>query len=164
MRGWNAEAKHLFGAWLARASPNLLRFVFLDGSARRFIVGWEDRARRLVAECRAELARQHDDPGTLALIVELRPGSPDFAIWWVELNVLDPEGGERRFFHPKDGPLAYEQVTFLPAAAPGFRVVLLLPRPVCAGPSGSGDVFGRRLGGALVSRNPWSHQIGRSHV
>src|SRR3546814_10791973 len=92
------------------------------------------------------------------------PICPDFAIWWDEQNVLDPEGGERRFFHPKDGPLAYEQVNFLPAAAPGFRVVLLLPRPVCAGPSGSGDVFGRRLGGALVSRNPWSHQIGRSHV
>ena len=130
MRGWNAQAKHLFGAWLAHASPNLLRFVFLDGSARRFIVGWEDRARRLVAECRAELARQHDDPETLALIAELRSGSPDFAIWWDEQNVLDPEGGERRFLHPKDGPLAYEQVNFLPAAAPGFRVVLLLPRPV----------------------------------
>src|SRR3546814_18666117 len=78
MRGWNAQAKHLFGAWLARASPNLLRCVLLDGSARRFIVGWEDRARRLVAECRAELARQHDDPETLALIAELRYGSPDF--------------------------------------------------------------------------------------
>src|SRR3546814_11031273 len=94
--GWNAQAKHLFGAWLARASPNLLRFVFLDGSARRFIVGWEDRARRLVAECRAELARQHDDPETLALIAELRSGSPDFAIWGDEQNVLDPRTEERR--------------------------------------------------------------------
>src|SRR3546814_20933399 len=44
MRGWNAQAKHLFGAWLARASPNFLRFVFLDRSARRFFGGWEARA------------------------------------------------------------------------------------------------------------------------
>src|SRR3546814_17651320 len=115
---WHAQSNHLFGAWLARASLNLLRFVFLDGSAGRFIVGWEARARRLVAECRAELARQHDDPETLALIAELRSGSPDFAIWWDEPNVLDPDGGERRFFHPKDGPLAYDQVNFLPAAPP----------------------------------------------
>lgn len=127
-RGWNPPAARLFRNWLGGPDPNLLRYVFLDPSASTFIVGWEDRARRLVAECRAELARGHEDEAALALVMELRQGSPPFARWWEEQHVLDPEGGERRFLHPEDGPLNYEQVNYLPTAAPGFRLVMLLPR------------------------------------
>ncbi len=127
-RGWNPPAARLFRDWLGSTNPNLLRYVFLDAKAPGFIVDWEDRARRLVAECRADLARQHEDSEALALVAALRAGSPAFSNWWDEQHVLDPEGGERRFLHPDDGPLAYEQVNFLPAAAPGFRLVLLLPR------------------------------------
>jgi len=127
-RGWNPPAARLFRDWLSAPDPNLLRYVFLDPAAPGFIVNWEDRARRLVAECRADFARQHEDDAGRTLIAELRAGSPAFAAWWDEQHVLDPEGGERRFLHPEDGPLAYEQVNFLPTAAPGFRIVLLLPR------------------------------------
>jgi transcriptional regulator with XRE-family HTH domain len=127
MRGCNPQAAHLFGPWLYKPGANLLRFAFLDPAARDFLVGWKDRARRLVAECRAELVRQHDDPQMIALISELRSESPEFAALWEEQNVLDPEGGERHFLHPKDGLLAFEQIVFLPAAAPGFRLILLLP-------------------------------------
>jgi transcriptional regulator with XRE-family HTH domain len=126
-RAWNDGAARLFQAWLGAAQPNLLRYVFLDPDAHGFIVDWADRARRLVAECRADLARQRDDADTLALVAELRDGSADFARWWDEQHVLDPEGGLRRFRHPQDGALAYEQVNFLPMAAPGFRLVGLLP-------------------------------------
>ena len=128
-RGWNPPAARLFGDWLNTPRPNLLRYVFLDPAAPGVIVDWADRAQRLVAECRADLARQHEDSEALALIADLRTGSAAFAEWWDEQHVLDPEGGERRFLHPQDGPLAYEQVNFLPTAAPGFRLVLLLPRP-----------------------------------
>ena len=137
-RGWNTQAGQLFLDWLGpgpgddspRANenrPNLLRYVFLDERARAFITGWEDRARRLVAECRADLARRREDAQLLDMITALRAGSADFARWWDEQHVLDPEGGERRFMHPRQGPLAYEQVNFLPTAAPGFRLVMLLP-------------------------------------
>ena len=130
-RGWNAQAGELFLDWLgppsSESSPNLLRYVFLDGRARDFITGWEDRAQRLVAECRADLARRREDAQLLDMIAALRAGSADFARWWDEQHVLDPEGGERRFMHPRHGPLGYEQVNFLPTAAPGFRLVMLLP-------------------------------------
>lgn len=126
-RAWNEPAARLFMTWLGAAEPNLLRYVFLDSAAPAFIVDWPDRARRLVAECRADLARQREDAETLALVAELRGGSPDFGRWWDEQHVLDPEGGLRRFLHPDEGPVSYEQVNFLPTAAPGFRLVVLLP-------------------------------------
>jgi len=128
-RAWNGPAARLFKAWLGSSEPNLLRYVFLDPAAADFIVDWPDRARRLVAECRADLARQREDREMLALIAQLRDGNADFARWWDEQHVLDPEGGRRRFIHPTDGPVAYEQVNFLPTAAPGFRLVTLLPEP-----------------------------------
>jgi len=127
---WNEPAAQLFRAWLASPEPNLLRYVFLDPAAPAFIADWPDRARRLVAEARADLARQREDGDTLALIAELRAGSADFARWWDEQHVLDPEGGRRRFIHPDGGEAAYEQINFLPTAAPGFRLVSLLPEQV----------------------------------
>lgn len=126
-RAWNAHAARLFSGWLGGTERNLLRYVFLDPSAPGFIVDWPDRARRLVAECRPDLARQRDDGDTERLITDLRGGSGAFARWWDEQHVLDPEGGLRRFQHPEDGALRYEQVNALPTGAPGFRLVALLP-------------------------------------
>lgn len=55
---WNDQAAKLFLAWLGNecsdGGRNLLQFMFLQGSARNFIICWEERARRLVAEFRAE--------------------------------------------------------------------------------------------------------------
>jgi transcriptional regulator with XRE-family HTH domain len=128
-RAWNEPAARLFQKWLSAPEPNLLRYVFLDREAHALIVDWPDRARRLVAECRAEFGRQREDADALALVAELRAGSADFAQWWDEQHVLDPEGGRRQFIHPEDGAVAYEQVNFLPTAMPGFRLVGLLPEP-----------------------------------
>ena len=54
---WNKPAAELFAQWLGggRAATrsvdrNLLRFVFMQADARKFIVGWSDRAQRLVAD------------------------------------------------------------------------------------------------------------------
>jgi transcriptional regulator with XRE-family HTH domain len=127
VRAWNGPAARLFSAWLGAPEPNLLRYVFLDPAAPGFIVDWPDRARRLVAECRADLARQREDGDAQSLVGELRAGSADFARWWDEQHVLDPEGGSRRFIHPDHGAATYEQINFLPTAAPGFRLVSLLP-------------------------------------
>lgn len=55
MLAWNVPAAELFSGWLDRQrdhgaqSPYLLRFVFLDAGARRFLVDWEARARRIAA-------------------------------------------------------------------------------------------------------------------
>jgi transcriptional regulator with XRE-family HTH domain len=48
---WNEAAARLFRGWLdGDCQRNLLRYVFLEPSARDLIPSWEDRARRLLAE------------------------------------------------------------------------------------------------------------------
>jgi transcriptional regulator with XRE-family HTH domain len=123
---WNQPARRLFGDWLGGAEPCLLAYVFLDATARQFIVDWEDRARRLVAEFRADTARDPDDPDLRALVDRLHAGSGEFRAFWGDHAVLAREGGTREFRHPQDGALRYEQLTLSPTAAPDHKLVMLI--------------------------------------
>ena len=131
-RAWNEAAARLFTPWLGGSDPSLLGFVFRDDAARNFILDWEKRARRVIAEFRADTARAPEDPALLALVAELRAASPAFATLWDGHAVAARDGGARRFRHPEDGILVYEQVTLVPAAYPDHKLVMLLP---CPGPS-----------------------------
>lgn len=70
------QAAQLFLAWLGDESPdgerNLLQFMFLQRSAKRFVIDWSERARRLVAEFRAECGKGIDDPPIKGLIAMLQ--------------------------------------------------------------------------------------------
>lgn len=124
---WNPAAQRLFAGWLDGAEKNLLRYLFGAAEARTLIVDWEDRARRVLAEFRADFSRSLADPQMRQLLDELRAG-PVFARLWDEQAVLAREGGLRRFAHPKEGALAFEQFTFQPADRPDWKLVLLVPR------------------------------------
>ena len=126
---WNDAAGHLFAPWLESREPCLLRFVFLDPRAREFICDWEDRARRVIAEFRADTARSPEDPAMKALVEDLLKGSSIFSRLWNSQAVLTREGGTRLFRHPEDGLLRYEQITLVPTPFPEHRVVMLLPSP-----------------------------------
>ncbi len=126
-RGWNAPAARLFAPWLSSGETNLLRYVFLDRSAPRFIRDWNDRARRLIAEFRADTARDPDNRALRALVDELTTASPQFARLWRDQAVLAREGGLRSFDHPEDGPVSFTQITLVPATPPGHKLVMLLP-------------------------------------
>jgi len=125
---WNPAAERLFAGWLGGAERNLLRYLFRDPSARRLIVDWPDRARRVIAEFRADFSRSLADPQMRGLVDGLRADAPGFAALWDEQAVLEREGGLRRFDHPQDGPLAFEQFTFQPADRPDCKLVLLAAR------------------------------------
>ncbi len=129
VRAWNPPAARLFADWLGGDEPCLLAYVFLNQSARKFILDWKDRARRLVAEFRADSARNPDDPALRALVDRLRTGNRDFAAFWSDHAVLAREGGARGFNHPRDGMLYYEQATLSPAGQPDYKLVMLLPSP-----------------------------------
>ena len=124
---WNDAAGHLFSPWLGSSETCLLRYVFLDPGARDFIFDWEDRARRVIAEFRADTARVPDDPAMKALVEELLRDSSAFSRLWEGHAVLTREGGTRLFRHPEDGLLRYEQITLVPAPFPEHRIVMLLP-------------------------------------
>ena len=126
-RAWNEAAARLFSPWLGGPEPCLLAFVFRSPAARAFIVDWEERAHRVIAEFRADTARAPEDPALLALVAGLRADSPDFARIWDGHAVAARDGGARRFRHPDDGILDYEQITLVPAAHPDHKIVMLLP-------------------------------------
>jgi transcriptional regulator with XRE-family HTH domain len=127
---WNPAAGRLFTGWLdGGGERNLLRYLFRAPEARALIVGWAERASRVLAEFRADFSRSLNDPQMRRLVEELR-SEPLFARLWDEQAVLSREGGLRRFDHPKDGPLAFEQFTFQPADRPDWKLVLLAPAEV----------------------------------
>lgn len=123
---WNAAAASLFAGWLGEDSErNLLRFVFLAPSARTLIPDWEDRAKRLLAEFRADFGRTINDPRTRALVNQLRRDSMFFDVAWQDQAVTGREGGRRTFNHPERGLVAYRQHTFSPADRPDYKLVML---------------------------------------
>jgi transcriptional regulator with XRE-family HTH domain len=128
--GWNPPAERLFAGWLDRpGARNLLRFIFLEPAARSLIHDYEERARRVVAEFRANVGTHIEDVPVRALTAELRAGSPLFARLWDGHGVLTREGGTRTFEHPRDGFLRYEQVTFTLANRPDLKLTILLKSP-----------------------------------
>jgi transcriptional regulator with XRE-family HTH domain len=128
VRGWNDAAGRLFAPWFDSGETCLLRYVFLHPTARGFIRDWENRARRLLAEFRADTAHDPDDRAMRALVDGLLRDSEAFARFWNDHAVLAREGGERVFNHPVDGTLRYEQVTLIPASRMSHKVVMLLPK------------------------------------
>jgi transcriptional regulator with XRE-family HTH domain len=128
-RAWNAPAERLFTGWLDRPGErNLLRFIFLEPASRALIERWEERARRVAAEFRASSGTRRDDPALRRLIEALHRDSAPFARFWDEQQVIAREGGARRFDHPKDGRLHFEQLSFDLAADPDFKLTILTPR------------------------------------
>ncbi len=127
-RAWNAPAEGLFLGWLnVPGARNLLRFIFLEPAARALIDGWDERARRVVAEFRAHAGSHLNDTALHDLVADLLRQSPDFARLWQQHDVLGREGGARTFHHPVDGFLRFEQVTFDLASQPGMKLAILVP-------------------------------------
>ncbi|HXE19760.1 helix-turn-helix transcriptional regulator [Castellaniella sp. UC4442_H9] len=135
MLAWNTPLLHVFDGWPSRGRPNLLRYIFLDPAARRLVVDWEERASRVVAEFRADVAGHASDPDIQKLVAELQTGSALFAQCWTRQAVVDREGGLREFQHPVDGRLSFRQFTFRLAIRPDCKLVMLLESLV----SGSHD-------------------------
>lgn len=130
---WNKAAAELFAGWLGRRSAaaaaprNLLQFVFLDADAKGFIVDWHARARRLVAEYRADTAAWRDDPVRQALVQDLSEASAEFAAAWKSQTVLARDGGRRAFDHPRRGRCEYEQFTLRVAQRADLKLTVLVP-------------------------------------
>ena len=131
-RSWNVLARNqallqLFRGWPDRTeNPNLLRYIFEDPQATELIVDWETRARRVVAEFRADAAPYADESDVRTVIDGLMQSSPAFAHWWTRQAVVEREGGRREFRHPDAGVSDYQQITFRLATRPDCKLVMLL--------------------------------------
>jgi MmyB-like transcription regulator ligand binding domain len=99
--------------WLdSDCQRNLLRYGFLEPFARELIPNWKDRARRLLAEFRADFARTFREAQVRIFVETLRSESAFFAEAWDEQAVQTREGGLRVFNHPDDGAVSFIQHTF----------------------------------------------------
>jgi len=133
---WNAAAADIFRGWLdaqgvsggagAAGTKNLLRYIFLDPGAQTLIQDWESRARRVVAEFRAECSAYLDDTPVRALTDALQRESPVFAALWSQQDVVEREGGRRGFHHPARGDIDFAQVTFRLSGHDDVKLVMLL--------------------------------------
>ena len=126
---WNDQAGELFVGWLDTGAeqPNLLEFVFLSERARDLLVDWPERARRLLAEFRADFNRDPGDVRLQALAESLAERSADFERIWRSQDVLNRDGGVRTFSHPERGESQFFQTTFHLASHAGVKLVCLLP-------------------------------------
>ena len=125
---WNEAAARLFHGWLdGDCQRNLLRYVFLEPSARELIPAWKDRARRLLAEFRADFARTFRDAQVKIFVETLRAESAFFAEAWNVQAVQTREGGLRLFNHPDDGLVSFTQHTFALAERPDYKLVINTP-------------------------------------
>ena len=124
-RAWNDAAANLFVGWLDQDHDrNLLRFIFLSSQAKTLISDWYGRARRVVAEFRADFSHRINDPILQALVSNLRIESSVFASLWDEQAVLSREGGERSF---RTARLHFYQTTLIISSHPNLRLVALAP-------------------------------------
>ena len=127
LMAYNPQMRELFDDWPVRdAAPNLLRYIFLDPAARHLVVDWEQRARRVVAEFRADAGAHLDEEDVRALLDDLTRASPAFGHWWTRHAVIEREGGLRDFDHPRMGILRYRQVTFRLATHTDMKLIMLL--------------------------------------
>lgn len=128
---WNPQAETLFGNWLTQEdsaiAPNLLRLVFTHHEAKTFVMDWEARSRRLVAEFRADSRSRLEEPELQNLVSELSKASMEFDQFWKQHDVLERQGGLRKFKHTKLGVLAYQQVTLRPVDQEQLKLVMLSP-------------------------------------
>lgn len=133
---WNRAASDLFVGWLdcgssdltnSTAPPNLLQFMFQERTARELIVDWPNRAERLVAEFRADCGKYADQEPLAGLIATLTQTSNTFRQLWASQHVVSREGGVRKFSHPVQGILTFDQTTFQFSKQHDLKLVMLLP-------------------------------------
>lgn len=126
---FNPQLDDLFANWPScqvGSAANLLRFIFLEPQARHIIVDWEERARRSVAELRADIAPFMEENEVREFLDSFSSLSGEFAQFWGQRAVQAREGGSRSFNHPQLGELSFEQLTFRLATHLDYKLVMLI--------------------------------------
>lgn len=128
---WNRGQGLLYPAAAALPDPerNLLSIVFTDPAARTLFADWEEEARHMLRQFRADTTAIRDDAAVTALVGRLSAASPEFAAWWETRDVAGFHTRLRRYRHPRAGDLLFEYQQLVPAEWPGLRIVCHLPVP-----------------------------------
>ncbi|MGH3391139.1 MAG: helix-turn-helix transcriptional regulator [Actinomadura sp.] len=126
-RGSNEMAEIAFG--YGDIDHNCLVSFFTNAHYRGALESWEEKARTIVGQFRADAARFPDDPQFERLAQDLCAVSPEFAELWGSYEVSDDIAGYKTINHPDVADLAFEYTALPLPNQPGYRVVLFNPKP-----------------------------------
>jgi transcriptional regulator with XRE-family HTH domain len=123
---WNDAAEQIFGfGRLAEDERNTLILVLCTQRARElFGAGWEEQAKRMVAQFRATHDLWAGDPAFVDLIERLRRDNREFQTWWAAHDVRGPSMGQKLLAHPKRGRLALQYASFQASDDPALKLTI----------------------------------------
>jgi transcriptional regulator with XRE-family HTH domain len=127
MSAYNEAARLIFD--ITGPEHNGLACFFTNTAFRSSFVGWADTASRLVAQFRAEMSAQQDDPGFADIVDRLSGISPEFAEMWGRHEVRSGGFVTKIYMHPTVGRLDFEITQLRVPERPDLTVVLDNPTP-----------------------------------
>ncbi|WP_029112269.1 helix-turn-helix domain-containing protein [Mycobacterium sp. URHB0044] len=101
--------------------------IFTVPRVRSSLVDWEEHARLVVGQFRAEAASQPDDTRFSATAAELATLSDEFRYWWSRHEVVRAAGGTQSFQHPHVGLLSTQLLQLRLIDRPSLKVVIHQP-------------------------------------
>jgi len=145
---WNRASDAIYGwSQMAHEQRNVVRCMFLEPSARKLHVDWDQEAPLSIAALRSEAGRDLSDPDYKELIGSLLKQSTEFAAMWRRQDVRGRLEGRVRLRHHRVGRLDLEYTSFQVTQQPSLRLYLFAPvadgrsksklRDVLRGPSAS---------------------------
>jgi transcriptional regulator with XRE-family HTH domain len=126
-RGFNDAALTVFG--YDEGDHNCLVSFFTSARYRAALDSWDDKARSIVGQFRADAARFPEDPKFERLAQDLSAVSPEFAELWKRHEVYDDIEGYKTLNDPDLGELAFEYTVLPLPGRPGLRICLFNPKP-----------------------------------
>lgn len=129
---WNTTAEQVF--LLSKPVPphdfNAVWRMFADPtSVQVHTPKWEQVAQKVLAEFRAECARDADEEWFKRLIADLRRVSPEFRAWWPRHDVRGISDARKDIAHPLLGHLLFEHTTLQVPAMPDLKIMIFTPLP-----------------------------------
>jgi transcriptional regulator with XRE-family HTH domain len=123
---WNAAADEVFAfARVAEEERNVLMRMFTRPATKRlFGSGWEQEARRMIAQFRSNYDLFAGDPAFENLLEKLRTESAEFSVWWQGHDVRGAAAGAKLLHHPKKGELKLDYASFQSNDDPALKLVI----------------------------------------
>ncbi|MFI0420524.1 helix-turn-helix transcriptional regulator [Spongiactinospora sp. 9N601] len=122
----NAAAAAVFG--YGDDCHSCLVAHFMNARVQQAVCHWQDAARAIVGQFRADAARYPDDPEFGRIAAELCEVSPAFAQLWAEHPIGSAAEGTKAVHHPEAGELVFSYTTLPLIDLPGHRLMLYTPK------------------------------------
>ena len=106
---------------------NCMWLLFTDPAWRKCIVDWEEAARRMVAQLRAQMADHVGEPAWEAHLRRLRKASPEFVDVWDRHEVSAIVIKAKKVRNPYVGLLKFDAVSTWLNPRPGVRMLVYTP-------------------------------------